>query len=79
MPESFSIPVEKNGDGRAQRVDQAIGQLPRFSGGNADNNQGTVAPAVTRLLTEVVNAARRTVPEGGGAGQGGRGAAQGAA
>jgi ATP-dependent Clp protease ATP-binding subunit ClpB len=34
----------------AKRVDQAIGALPRFSGPNADQNQVTVSPALTRLL-----------------------------
>jgi ATP-dependent Clp protease ATP-binding subunit ClpB len=34
-----------------RKVDQAVGQLPRFSGSNPDANQVTVAPSLTRLLS----------------------------
>jgi ATP-dependent Clp protease ATP-binding subunit ClpB len=40
------------------KVDQAMGQLPRFSGSNADANQVTVAPALTRLLTAAEDEAK---------------------
>jgi ATP-dependent Clp protease ATP-binding subunit ClpB len=33
-----------------KRVDEAISALPRYSGANADQNQVTVSPALTRLL-----------------------------
>ncbi|GAC1405901.1 MAG: ATP-dependent chaperone ClpB [Candidatus Velthaea sp.] len=35
-----------------ERLEQAIGQLPRFSGPSADANHVTVSPALTRLLTK---------------------------
>ena len=41
------------------QVDQAIGRLPRFSGSNADANQVTVAPALTRLLTAAEDEAKK--------------------
>jgi len=34
----------------SRKVDQAIGQLPRFTGGNPDDIHVTVSPALTRLL-----------------------------
>ena len=45
------------------KVDQAIGQLPRFSGANADSNQVTVSPALTRLLASAEDEAKRLTDE----------------
>ncbi len=42
-----------------KRVDAAIGLLPRFSGSNADANQVTVAPALTRLLTSAEDESKK--------------------
>ena len=41
-----------------RKVDQAIGVLPRFSGPNADQNQVTVSPALTRLLAAAEHEAK---------------------
>jgi ATP-dependent Clp protease ATP-binding subunit ClpB len=55
QPEGIAAPIlAKAGLDAATvtgKVEQAIGQLPRFSGSNPDANQVTVAPALTRLLT----------------------------
>jgi ATP-dependent Clp protease ATP-binding subunit ClpB len=55
QPEGIAAPIlAKAGLDTAtatRKVDQAIGQLPRFSGSNPDANQVTVSPALTRLLT----------------------------
>jgi ATP-dependent Clp protease ATP-binding subunit ClpB len=55
QPEGIAAPIlAKAGldvSSVTSQVDQAIGRLPRFSGSNADANQVTVAPALSRLLT----------------------------
>jgi ATP-dependent Clp protease ATP-binding subunit ClpB len=54
QPDGIAAPIlQKAGLDPAtlgKRVDQAIGAMPRFSGPNADQNQVTVSPALTRLL-----------------------------
>ena len=62
QPEGIAGPILKNAglDPKdvASRVDAAIGQLPRFSGENPDNNQVTVSPALTRLLSKADDEAK---------------------
>jgi ATP-dependent Clp protease ATP-binding subunit ClpB len=62
QPDGIALPIlAKAGLDAAtvtSKVDQAIGQLPRFSGSNPDANQVTVAPALTRLLTAAEDEAK---------------------
>jgi ATP-dependent Clp protease ATP-binding subunit ClpB len=62
QPEGVAVPILKKAGldptSIGNKVDAAIGALPRFSGANADQNQVTVSPALTRLLATAEDEAK---------------------
>src|SRR5277367_5719595 len=62
QPEGIATPIlQKAGlepTTIGNKVDAAIAALPRFSGANADQNQVTVSPALTRLLANAEDEAK---------------------
>src|SRR5580658_9193206 len=63
QPGGIAAPLLEKAGADPKRVDaaaaQAIAALPRFSGPNADQQQVTVSPGLSRLLVEADNEAKQ--------------------